>query len=212
MEPKCDSSKEPKLCVLAFDDRVGEAMGECRSDSILELPYRSCELHEGREPAPARPAQPPFEPSHSETGRPLLENSPEGFHQQVGPVQRCVDLRDPGECLPLAHVQVLWVAPESPPRALQMLGLLGIFGPSKGIPDLSTDLIKGVRRPRTTWKVSMQRMAWGARSRTTSSIHAAPSALTIFSSAARSGPKASKKRRTVSASRPGSIQSSRPVS
>src|SRR5664279_1236714 len=63
----------------------------------------------------------------------------------------------------------------------------------------------------TTWKASRQIRACGARSFTALWIHSAPSADTCVNAFDRSGPRSSKKRSSVSVSRPGAAHTSRPV-
>jgi len=66
--------------------------------------------------------------------------------EQVGAVDRRVELLDEGELGLLAVGQVLGPLPEREPGALELLGELLVAGAAGLVPHLTADLVQGVRR------------------------------------------------------------------
>src|SRR6202171_5805140 len=110
--------QEPDLGVGGFDQSLREAMIEGGVDGLAVAHDAAGELDEHRDPAAARPGDPPVQGLLSFFAFDR-EHMPQAFFEQIGPIQPRVGLGDPGQFGGLSFGQVFGVFPQRIAGALE---------------------------------------------------------------------------------------------
>jgi hypothetical protein len=104
------------------------------------------ELDERLQPASPCPRQPRVEQLERVLEARSVVDLAQLFFEQVGAVDRGVELLNPGELGLLAFGQVLGLLPEREPGALEIFAELLVAGAARLVPDLAADLVQRVGR------------------------------------------------------------------
>ena len=104
------------------------------------------ELDERLQAASPGPLQPAVEQLERVLDRVGVVDLAQLLFEQVGAVDRGVELGDPGELGVLALGQVLRPLPQREPGAFEILGELLVAGAARLVPDGATDLVERVGR------------------------------------------------------------------